>query len=737
MPSGDPRLTPLPRRAGATIRISAKRGPANITDALPANAVDEARWLGDAIDRLVTAGASGSLFVFIDHPPDPRVVDVLTAVAIGRRLQPNLIAPPDALASRAQVELLERASVRAMYAVMKEAAATDDPSNEESGNWRRALVWLRNVRKFLFKTDVGVCFELTPQTARHLGGALRLVAKLERSKLLLWDGRVCDPDAPRLAAADALRVLDEAVTTARTLGVHLRPVGFERLRTAPTPTADSEPSVASPAMIELLREAVPLASASGGLLATHDGSIAIAGAVRTAPELLQISFELAGGGRPFVYLPPCLGGPPAGDAARPAGSCEKVEACRRCPIEDRCAGVPLPLLAMPGMRTTVAPPPHWMAIPARPRIALVCTVATNAVYGATFFSLARCLVELGARVDVVTPWEIHADISATFSEMQRLGVPAERSAVAAFMVDAPVEDYDVIITPDPKVTRPLVVSGRLRPHTRLAVTDFHMLGGIDEWVRDLCAPERRSEEGGWWPSDQVMLYSAFPGYGRLYTRYGVPMHQVAWQPYAVDPSRFEMKRRATEGTTIISAGNHRRDVDTFFGAVRRLVRNVHPIDLFGPPVVDVPPQVRFRGTVSPNLFCPEVEQSRFMVVPLVDDPDNAAGITAFVTAIVCGRPVIATATAAARDYVVDGVNGLLVPPEDPQAMAEAIDRLDRDPELLAALADGARAAAPLYTTEAWARALLHGSRTFDADHWGWRKWRNRRTRSAASSASPL
>jgi glycosyltransferase involved in cell wall biosynthesis len=368
-----------------------------------------------------------------------------------------------------------------------------------------------------------------------------------------------------------------------------------------------------------------------------------------------------------------------------------------------------------------------MPIPERARIAVVCPIVSNTTYGATFFSLARCLVRLGARVDIVTPWETHADISASFAETQRPGEPPDRSCVAAFMIDAPVEHYDVIITPDPKVTRPLVVSGRLRPYTRLAITDFHMLGGIDEWVRDLCPPDRRPEEGGWWPSDQVILYSGFPGYGRLYTRYGVPMHQVAWQPYALDPARFPMERPVTEATTIISAGHHRRDLDTLLSAATRLGQDVHPIELFTPDSVDdVPSHVRVRGAVPADMFCPEVGRSRFMVTPLLDDPQNAAGVTALVTAIVCGRPVVATATAAARDYVVDGVNGLLVPPRDPQAMADAIERLDRDPALLALLAAGARAAAPTYTTEAWARALVHGSRTFDAAHWMWTKWRHRR-----------
>jgi glycosyltransferase involved in cell wall biosynthesis len=725
---GDPRLATPRRPAEGKIGIAVRCGGVIVTEALPDGAVDEVAWLRDAIDRLVAAGASGALFVFISQPPDRRLADVLEAARTVRRLQPSVVAAPTALASRAGVELLEQAGVAAVYLALHGATATvSGGGTGERESLRRGLLWLTSAPKFLLRMRVGVCFELTPETAPQLAGVLRLLGKLERGELLLWDGSRGDPVATRMAPSAALRVLDGAVTTAQRLGVHVRPVGFERLRTAAAPVG-SEPCVASPAMIELLREAVPLPSAGGGLRATWGAAITIAEAVRTGPDLVQVACEFAGGGRPFVDLPPCLGGPPPGDAARlSAEPAAKVDACRSCPIEEACAGVPLPLLAMPDVRSVVAPPPHWMPIPERARIAVVCPVATEDVYGATFFSLARCLVRLGARVDVVTPWEIHADVPASFSEVQRLGEPPDGSAVAAFMIDAPVEPYDVIVTPDPKVTRPLVASGRLRSHTRLAITDFHMLGGIDGWVQDHGVRGRRAEEGGWWPSDRIMLYSAFPGYARLYTRYGVPMQHVTWQPYAVDPTRFEIARPATEGTTIISAGHHRRDLDTLFSAVRRLGGNVHPIELFGPSVDgDVPPPVHFRGTVPARVFCPEVGHSRFMVVPLVDDPDNAAGITALVTAIVCGRPVVATATSGTRDYVVDGVNGLLVPPRDPQAMADAIARLDRDPKLLAALAAGARAAAPMHTTEAWARALVHGSRTFDDAHWMWRKWRHRR-----------
>jgi hypothetical protein len=58
-------------------------------------------------------------------------------------------------------------------------------------------------------------------------------------------------------------------------------------------------------------------------------------------------------------------------------------------------------------------------------------------------------------------------------------------------------------------------------------------------------------------------------------------------------------------------------------------------------------------------------------------------------------------------------------------LAEAIERLDTDPALLAKLAEGARQAAGHFTTEAWARALLHGTRNYEAGHWMWTKWRGR------------
>lgn len=70
------------------------------------------------------------------------------------------------------------------------------------------------------------------------------------------------------------------------------------------------------------------------------------------------------------------------------------------------------------------------------------------------------------------------------------------------------------------------------------------------------------------------------------------------------------------------------------------------------------------------------------------------------TPVVCaesfasGRPVIATRTGGLVEAVEEGVTGLLVPPDDPEALAGALRRFASDPELKKRLSDGASAAGP-------------------------------------------
>jgi glycosyltransferase involved in cell wall biosynthesis len=63
---------------------------------------------------------------------------------------------------------------------------------------------------------------------------------------------------------------------------------------------------------------------------------------------------------------------------------------------------------------------------------------------------------------------------------------------------------------------------------------------------------------------------------------------------------------------------------------------------------------------------------------------------ALLEAAACARPLVATDVPGCRHFVRDGVEGFLVRPQDPDALARALDRLARDPELRQRMGEAAR-----------------------------------------------
>jgi glycosyltransferase involved in cell wall biosynthesis len=66
------------------------------------------------------------------------------------------------------------------------------------------------------------------------------------------------------------------------------------------------------------------------------------------------------------------------------------------------------------------------------------------------------------------------------------------------------------------------------------------------------------------------------------------------------------------------------------------------------------------------------------------------------------RPVVSTAVAGVRDLIQDGVNGLLVPPDDPLALRDALARPSHERGLAERLGRAARATAE---SHAWDRVV--------------------------------
>jgi glycosyltransferase involved in cell wall biosynthesis len=72
-----------------------------------------------------------------------------------------------------------------------------------------------------------------------------------------------------------------------------------------------------------------------------------------------------------------------------------------------------------------------------------------------------------------------------------------------------------------------------------------------------------------------------------------------------------------------------------------------------------------------------------------------------------GRAVVATSVGGTPEAVTDGETGLLVPPRDPEALAQAIRRLLADPDLRGRLGDaGRRRVAERFSADAMCRRVL-------------------------------
>src|SRR5215212_7953633 len=80
--------------------------------------------------------------------------------------------------------------------------------------------------------------------------------------------------------------------------------------------------------------------------------------------------------------------------------------------------------------------------------------------------------------------------------------------------------------------------------------------------------------------------------------------------------------------------------------------------------------------------------------------------TVLLEAMQAGLPIVASKTGGIPDVIEDGVNGLLVPPGNPGALARAIDRLLADRDLVRRLSEEARQRAKHYDWEVLAERVL-------------------------------
>lgn len=89
-------------------------------------------------------------------------------------------------------------------------------------------------------------------------------------------------------------------------------------------------------------------------------------------------------------------------------------------------------------------------------------------------------------------------------------------------------------------------------------------------------------------------------------------------------------------------------------------------------------QVTFHGFID-RRDIPEIQRNHDVLLfpSMWDEPFAAVPVEA----MACGMAIIATTAGGTPEAIVDGKTGLLVPPNDPEALAQAMERLIRNPPL--------------------------------------------------------
>jgi glycosyltransferase involved in cell wall biosynthesis len=155
-----------------------------------------------------------------------------------------------------------------------------------------------------------------------------------------------------------------------------------------------------------------------------------------------------------------------------------------------------------------------------------------------------------------------------------------------------------------------------------------------------------------------------------------------------------------QGEYVFSGGNSNRDYSQLAEAVDGLdVRVV---------IACSDPRLLQNLTFTRNVELVSVSREEFRrlmaesgtnVVALRKGLLRSAGHQTFLNAMTMGKPVIVTDPEGAKDYIKDGVDGILVPPDDPDALRAAILKLQEEPGFALRLGQAAMKKAEKWDTE--------------------------------------
>lgn len=162
-------------------------------------------------------------------------------------------------------------------------------------------------------------------------------------------------------------------------------------------------------------------------------------------------------------------------------------------------------------------------------------------------------------------------------------------------------------------------------------------------------------------------------------RYRIPESKLRYVPMHTNILHPEPSEK--DDGFVLSAGVTRRDYDCLLKAALNIQAPVIMICSASEPMPDTLPRtVSVLCDINRELYLDHVSRASLVVLPL-KPTERATGQVVMLEAMALGKPVIATEAPGTIDHIRDGENGFLVPPDDPAALTETVNRLVKNPAL--------------------------------------------------------
>lgn len=296
----------------------------------------------------------------------------------------------------------------------------------------------------------------------------------------------------------------------------------------------------------------------------------------------------------------------------------------------------------------------------------------------------------------------------------------------------PGSDYFIVF---PKSIRSLLLIPRLLRYDFVITQDNLLLG----YIVSLCASIFRAETRWLYvamnsstlmrrhinhPVRMFLFKKFWASYARIiciaseqiedFVRLDIPRGHLVFIPFGVDALFFRPTDASREESLIVSIGRDAgRDYATLFKAAERT--DCEFVVVAGhkniPPDIPVPANVSVLYDRNLVEIRDLYEHARLVVIVSKDanipDGSDCSGQTVVLDALAAGKAVIATHRSWITDYFVPDKDLVVVPSNDPEALAQAIKELSRDTEKCKRIAAAGQAkTASHYTTKTFANALV-------------------------------